>query len=145
MAPDADSFARFVARDVDPTVKNAALKRLFADPHFNVMDGLDTYIDDYSIPDPLPAGMLAKMVQSVALGLVAPPKPAPADGADAAAPDAVAPDAAAPEPAAPDAAAPDAEAPTAAAEEAPEPDAAAPDAAPLPHPAAPAATDRTPS
>jgi hypothetical protein len=33
-------------------VKNAALKQLFSDPHFNVMDGLDTYIDDYGIPDP---------------------------------------------------------------------------------------------
>ena len=62
-------FRRFVAPDVDPTVRNAALKKLFADPQFNVMDGLDTYIDDYGKPDPLPASMLRKMVQSVALGL----------------------------------------------------------------------------
>jgi hypothetical protein len=39
---------------VAPEVKNAAFKKLFADPHFNVMDGLDIYIDDYSKPDPLP-------------------------------------------------------------------------------------------
>ena len=39
---------------VDASVKNAALKKLFADPHFNVMDGLDTYIDDYGKPDPIP-------------------------------------------------------------------------------------------
>jgi hypothetical protein len=62
-------FRRFVAPGVDPTVKNAAMKKLFADPHFNVMDGLDTYIDDYGKPDPLPASMLRKMVQSAALGL----------------------------------------------------------------------------
>jgi hypothetical protein len=45
-------YARFVAGDVDPGVRNAAMKKLFTDPHFNVMDGLDTYIDDYGIPDP---------------------------------------------------------------------------------------------
>jgi hypothetical protein len=62
-------FTRFVAPGVDSTVKNAALKKLFSDPHFNVMDGLDTYIDDYGRPDPLPAGMLRQMAQSHALGL----------------------------------------------------------------------------
>ncbi len=62
-------FSRFVAHDVDPTVKNAALKKLFTDPHYNVMDGLDTYIDDYGKPDPLPEGMLRQMVQSQFLGL----------------------------------------------------------------------------
>ncbi len=64
-------YRRFVAADVTPEVKNAALKKLFADPHFNVMDGLDTYIDDYGKPDPIPASMLRQMVQSHALGLFA--------------------------------------------------------------------------
>lgn len=68
LTPDAD-FSRFVAPQVDGEVKNAALKKLFADPHFNVMDGLDTYIDDYGKPDPLPAGMLRQMAQSRLLGL----------------------------------------------------------------------------
>lgn len=62
-------YSRFVSQGVDPGVKNAALRKLFADPHFNVMDGLDIYIDDYNRPDPLPAGMLEKMFQSEALGL----------------------------------------------------------------------------
>lgn len=62
-------FSAFVAKDVDPSVQQAAMKTLFSDPHFNVMDGLDIYIDDYSKPDPLPAGMLEKMVQSGMLGL----------------------------------------------------------------------------
>jgi Protein of unknown function (DUF3306) len=62
-------YTRFVTSSVDPQVKNAALKKLFTDPHFNVMDGLDTYIDDYGKPDPLPPGMLRQMVQSKLLGL----------------------------------------------------------------------------
>jgi hypothetical protein len=71
-------FSRFVAPNVDGGVRNAALHKLFSDPHFNVMDGLDTYIDDYSIPDPLPPGMLRRMIQSEALGLF---KADPADEA----------------------------------------------------------------
>ena len=62
-------YSRFVAPGVDGDVKNAALKKLFGDPHFNVMDGLDTYIDDYGKPDPLPEGMLRKMAQAKFLGL----------------------------------------------------------------------------
>jgi hypothetical protein len=62
-------YSRFLGSAVRPEVKNAALKQLFTDPHFNVMDGLDTYIGDYNTPDPLPAGMLRQMVQSQLLGL----------------------------------------------------------------------------
>jgi Protein of unknown function (DUF3306) len=78
----ASDFTRFVARDVDPAVKNAALKTLFTDPHFNVMDGLDIYIDDYGKPDPLPEGMLRQMVQSQFLGLFA-DEDKPAEAANA--------------------------------------------------------------
>jgi len=79
--PQSD-FKRFVATDVDPQVRNAAMKKLFADPHFNVMDGLDIYIDDYSKPDPLPLSMLRKMASAQFLNLVEPeektsPPPAP--------------------------------------------------------------------
>lgn len=73
----ASDYRRFVGRDVDPEVKNAALKNLFSDPQFNVMDGLDIYIDDYGKPDPLPPGMLQRMAQSAFLGLVQPPAAAP--------------------------------------------------------------------
>ncbi len=65
-----DDVSRFVAPGVDGTVKNAALKKLFADPQFNVMDGLDTYIDDYGKPDPLPIAALASMAQRQYLGLI---------------------------------------------------------------------------
>jgi len=73
-------FSRFVAPDVEGEVKNAALKKLFGDPHFNVMDGLDTYIDDYGKPDPLPASMVRQMAQAAFLGLIEPePQIAQAD------------------------------------------------------------------
>ena len=65
-APD---FSAFMKPGVDPAVQQAALKKMFTDPHFNVMDGLDIYIDDYSKPDPLPQGMLERMVQSDMLNL----------------------------------------------------------------------------
>ena len=32
-------------------------------PHFNVMDGLDVYIDDYSTPDPISPDVVRQMVQ----------------------------------------------------------------------------------
>ncbi|WP_291519921.1 DUF3306 domain-containing protein [Acidovorax sp.] len=67
LTPQSD-FKPFVARDVAPEVRNLAMKKLFADPHFNVMDGLDIYIGDYSQPDPMPDGMLRKMVSAHTLG-----------------------------------------------------------------------------
>jgi hypothetical protein len=62
-------YSRFVQPGVTADVRNAALRQLFTDPHFNVMDGLDTYIDDYGKPDPIPLAMLRKMRQSKLLGL----------------------------------------------------------------------------
>jgi hypothetical protein len=67
LTPESD-FSRFVRNDVDPEVKNAAVRKLFADPHFNVMDGLDIYIDDYSKPDPLPPEMLRNLASAEFLG-----------------------------------------------------------------------------
>lgn len=67
-----DAISRFVQRGVDEQVKRAALKTLFADPHFNVMDGLDTYIDDYTKPDPIPPHILRQLRQSETLGLFDP-------------------------------------------------------------------------
>lgn len=51
-------YAAFVAKGVDEAVKRGAMKKLFALPQFNIMDGLDIYVGDYSQPDPLPPGML---------------------------------------------------------------------------------------
>ena len=55
-------FKPFMAQQVQPEVRNAAMKKLFADPHYNVMDGLDIYIDDYTQSDPIPESMLRQMV-----------------------------------------------------------------------------------
>ena len=60
LTADSD-FTPFVARGVDETVRRAALKKLFADPRFNVMDGLDTYIDDYNKFEPLTPLMVAAL------------------------------------------------------------------------------------
>jgi hypothetical protein len=68
LTKDSD-FKPFMAGDVTPDVRNAAMKQLFADPHFNVMDGLDIYIDDYSKSDPIPESMLRQMTSAKFLNL----------------------------------------------------------------------------
>lgn len=80
LTPESD-YSAFVARSVSPDVRNAAVKKLFTDPHYNIMDGLDIYIDDYSKPSPLSAADMAKMVGAQFLKLVDDPnevKPAAA-------------------------------------------------------------------
>jgi len=54
-------FSAFMQPKVDEALKRAALKKLFTDPHFNVMDGLDIYVGDYTQADPMPEGMLEKL------------------------------------------------------------------------------------
>jgi hypothetical protein len=56
-------FTAFLRPEVDDKVKRAALKQLFRDPRFNVMDGLDTYIDDYTKADPIPEDVLTGLLQ----------------------------------------------------------------------------------
>ena len=68
LTQDSD-FKPFMGRGVEPGVRNAAMKKLFADPHFNVMDRMDIYIDDYSQPDPLPLSMLRQMASAKFLKL----------------------------------------------------------------------------
>jgi hypothetical protein len=62
-------FKPFAVRGVDPAVRNAAMKKLFSDPQFNVMDRLDIYIDDYSLPSPLSALDLRQMASAKFLKL----------------------------------------------------------------------------
>ena len=79
-------FTAFMQPEVDPGLRRQALKTLLQDPRFNVMDGLDVYIDDYSKPDPLPEGWLEKMNQVKRLGIftepaeTAPAVPGPGGG-----------------------------------------------------------------
>lgn len=67
LTPESD-FTPFMKPEVDGDLRRDALKSLFKDPRFNVMDGLDVYIDDYSKPDPIPEGWLARMNQVARLG-----------------------------------------------------------------------------
>jgi len=85
LTPDAD-FKPFLARGVAPEVRNAALKKLFADPRFNLMDGLDVYIDDYAQADPLPPALLRQMASARFLQLVEDEPPAAAHAVPASAP-----------------------------------------------------------
>lgn len=62
-------FKPFMQSNVSAESRNAALKKLFTDPSFNVMDGLDTYVADYSLPDPIPAEMLKDLLKSKAFCL----------------------------------------------------------------------------
>ena len=57
-------FRTFFHPKVGEDVRRAALKKLFSDPRFNVMDGLDVYIDDYSKNEPIPPAMMAGLRQA---------------------------------------------------------------------------------
>jgi uncharacterized protein DUF3306 len=111
LTPESD-FSPFMRADVDPLLRREALKTLFHDPRHNIQDGLDTYIADYSIADPLPEGWLEKMNQVKHLGDYRPP-PEDAEGAIDAEAAALPPveDAAPVPPAVPEALGDDAEAP----------------------------------
>jgi hypothetical protein len=89
LTPESD-FTPFMRSEVDPGLRRQALRTLFRDPRFNVMDGLDVYIDDYSKPDPIPPDWLGKLNQMARLGDYRPPEDAakesdelPHDGASA--------------------------------------------------------------
>lgn len=95
-APDAPQgigaeYREFFDPQVDEKLRQTALRKLFSDPRFNVMDGLDTYIDDYSIPDPIPEAMLRQLNQAKALFLFDDEKQAGASDETSAAPGKAAP------------------------------------------------------
>lgn len=57
-------FSAFLNPKVAEPLKRQALKKLFSDPRFNVMDGLDVYIDDYSVPSPLEPELVTKLAHA---------------------------------------------------------------------------------
>src|SRR6185295_2668894 len=57
-------FSAFLDPKVDEGLKLQALKKLFSDARFNVMDGLDTYIDDYSIADPIAPELVRQLAHA---------------------------------------------------------------------------------
>lgn len=82
LTPESD-FTPFMRSEVDPGLRRQALRTLFRDPRFNVMDGLDVYIDDFSKPDPIPPDWLGKLNQMARLGDYRPPEDPPEDPAQA--------------------------------------------------------------
>lgn len=54
----------FMSNKVSSELKNKAFKALFSRPEFNVMDGLDIYIEDYNTFVPLTAAEIDKMALS---------------------------------------------------------------------------------
>jgi Protein of unknown function (DUF3306) len=82
-------FTGFLRANVEESVKRAALKKLFRDPRFNVMDGLDTYIDDYTKNDPISDEMLKQLdhARSTFLGLEPPAQEPQQANADEPGPD----------------------------------------------------------
>ena len=57
-------FTAYLQPEVGEALRRDALRKLFRDPRFNVMDGLDVYIDDYSIPDPISPEMVRELMHS---------------------------------------------------------------------------------
>ncbi len=56
-------FTVFLRPQVDAGLQQQALKKLFSDPRFNVMDGLDIYIGDYTKEDPIAPELVRELVQ----------------------------------------------------------------------------------
>ena len=79
---ESDFTAFMQSKVVEEGVKRAALKKLFADPRFNVMDGLDTYIDDYSIEDPISPELLEQLQHAKRTLFGAEPEKPEADAAE---------------------------------------------------------------
>ncbi len=59
-----DDFSGFLRQEVEERVKRLALKKLFHSSEFNVIDAMNDYIDDYTIPDPIDAATLRTLHQA---------------------------------------------------------------------------------
>ena len=56
-----EDFTPFMQARVPQALRQQALKALFKEPHFNVMDGLDIYIDDYTVFEPITPEVMATL------------------------------------------------------------------------------------
>ncbi len=63
LTPQSD-FRPFMNAGVDPLTRRAALKKLFADAHFNVPDPFEAYSGDYTGGEPIPPEMLKTLNQA---------------------------------------------------------------------------------
>ena len=67
-----------MSANVDPVTRRDALKKLFADPHFNVPDPFEAYSEDYTVGEPIPPEMLKTLNQAKKLIFDEPEKAAEA-------------------------------------------------------------------
>ena len=66
LTPDSD-FKPFMAANVDGETRRAALKKLFADAHFNVPDPFEAYSEDYTVGEKIPLDMLKRINEATKL------------------------------------------------------------------------------
>lgn len=57
-------FSGYMQAGVDQTLRRAALQKLFQAEHFNAMDGLDVYVDDYNSYEPIGEELLRNLNQA---------------------------------------------------------------------------------
>lgn len=57
LTPESD-FKPFMAANVDGATRRAALKKLFADAHFNIPDPYEAYSEDWTVGEKIPMAML---------------------------------------------------------------------------------------
>ena len=86
LTPESD-FAPFMGPKVDQETRRAALKKLFADAHFNAPDPFEAYMEDYTDGASIPATMLEKLERARQLLADEAGKPAPAGGEKPATPE----------------------------------------------------------
>jgi hypothetical protein len=63
LTPESD-FRPFMDSRVPEALRRVALKKLYADPHFNVQDMLDDFAEDYTLLEKLPAEMAGKLAHA---------------------------------------------------------------------------------
>ena len=54
----ASDYTEFLKPGVDEGLRRAALKKLFADPHFETFEKFEAYCEDYTQGEPIPPAML---------------------------------------------------------------------------------------
>jgi hypothetical protein len=57
-------FTAFMGDEVEDGLRRVALQKLFHAEHFNVMDGLDVYVDDYNSFEPIGEELLRNLNQA---------------------------------------------------------------------------------
>ena len=63
LTPESD-FSAFMQPKVSEALRRRALKQLFRDPQFNVPDLFEPYSRDWTVGDPIPPDLLARLNQA---------------------------------------------------------------------------------